>query len=154
VDSWKRTPTRSVSDSDPFIVSDRGRHFGFAGFKVFPGGDGGLAGADGGGASQLRYLHVGGLVAMGFDPSGEYLLTISHSGRGVFSARSWERVARDPALAYPENGYGIGIGPIAGVSVAVQEMNYQTDELSLKSPDGAVSLKYETGMIAVSANSN
>ena len=30
------------------------------------------------------YLHIGGLVAAGFDPSGAYLLTITHSGRGVF----------------------------------------------------------------------
>jgi hypothetical protein len=49
---------------------------------------------------------------MGFDASGEYLLTISHSGRGVFSTRTWERVSRDPELVYPEGGFGLGIGPI------------------------------------------
>lgn len=89
---------------------------------------------------------------MGFDPSGEYLLTISHSGRGVFSTRTWERVARDPALAYPENGHGVGIGPIAGVLVPVTEMNYDTEDLALTSSDGSVSLEYDSGTITVSGD--
>jgi hypothetical protein len=89
---------------------------------------------------------------MGFDPTGEYLLTISHSGRGVFSTRTWERVARDPASAYPEEGPVFGIGPIAGVSVAVTEMNYHTEEISLTSPDGSLSLEYDSGTITVSGN--
>lgn len=84
---------------------------------------------------------------MGFDPSGEYLLTISHSGRGVFSTRTWERVARDSALTYPEDDHGVGIGPIASVSVAVTEMNYDTEELALTSHDGSVSLEYDSGTI-------
>jgi hypothetical protein len=98
----------------------------------------------------MQYLHVGGLVAMGFDPTGEYLLTISHSGRGVFSARTWERVARDPEPAYPEGGHGVGIGPIAGVAVPVEEIDYDTERVSLISPDGRLTLKYESGMVAVS----
>ena len=89
---------------------------------------------------------------MGFDASGDFLLTISHSGRGVFSTRTWERIARDPTLAYAENGFALGIGPIAGVSIAVKEKNYTTDELKLTTPDGKVSLEYETGMIAVSGD--
>lgn len=40
-----------------------------------------------------RYLHIGGLVAVGFDLSGGFLLVITHSGRGVFSAQTRERVA-------------------------------------------------------------
>jgi hypothetical protein len=87
---------------------------------------------------------------MGFDPSGEYLLTVSHSGRGVFSTRTWQRVARDKALAYPEGGRAIGIGPIAGIPVPVTEMDYDTEHLSLTSPDGSVSLKYDSGTIIVS----
>ncbi len=97
----------------------------------------------------MRFLHVGGLVAAGFDPSGEYLLTISHSGRGVFSARTWERVARDSALAYPDKGLGVGIGPIEGVVVTVTELDYDTGKLALTSPDGSASLKYESGTITV-----
>ncbi len=89
---------------------------------------------------------------MGFDSTGEYLLTISHAGRGVFSTRTWERVARDPALAYPENGRGVGIGPIAGVSVAVTEINYDTEELALISPDGSFSLEYDSGTITVTGD--
>ena len=53
------------------------------------------------------YLHMGGLVAAGFDPSGAYLLTITHSGRGVFSTQTWERVARNTELAYPEAALGL-----------------------------------------------
>ena len=101
-----------------------------------------------GGGSNLRYLHVGGLVAMGFDPTGEYLLTVSHSGRGVYSTHTWERVARDPAWAYPENGHATGIGPIEGISIVVMEKDYSTDKLSLS--NGKVSLVYDDGAISVS----
>jgi hypothetical protein len=41
-----------------------------------------------------KHLFIGGLVAADFDSTGAYLLTVSHSGRGVFSTDSWERVAR------------------------------------------------------------
>lgn len=100
----------------------------------------------------MRYLSVGGLVAMGFDPSGDYLLTISHSGRGVFSTHTWERVSRDRALAYPIDGHGIGIGPIAGVSVAVREIEWDTENLTLTSADGSVSLVYDGGTITMTVN--
>src|SRR6516162_9465214 len=98
----------------------------------------------------MRYLHVGGVVAMGFDPSGQYLLTISHSGRGVFSTRTWERVARDTALASPDAGVGVGIGPIADLTIRVTEKDYETEELSLTSPDGRISVEYDSGTITVS----
>jgi len=100
----------------------------------------------------MTYLHVGGLVAMGFDRSGEYLLTISHSGRGLFSTRTWKRLARDPALAYPTDGCGIGIGPIAGVAVEVAETNYDSEQLELNSPDGKLLLEYDSGTITVSGD--
>jgi hypothetical protein len=69
-----------------------------------------------------RYLVIGGVLAVGFDPTSEYLLVISHSGRGVFSTRTWERVARSTELAYPEGGVGFGIGPIGGQAIPVTEM--------------------------------
>lgn len=100
----------------------------------------------------MKYLYVGGLVAMGFDPSGEYLLTISHAGRGVYSTLTWERVARDPTLAYPKNGAGTGIGPIAGISVAVIEKDHDTEKLELVSPDGKISLSYDSGTITILVN--
>ena len=98
----------------------------------------------------VKYLHVGGVIAMGFDPTGEYLLVISHSGRGVFSTKTWERVSRDTELAYPENGHGIGLGPIDGMSIEITEKNYDTDELAVTTPDGLVRLDYESGIITVS----
>jgi hypothetical protein len=94
-------------------------------------------------------LHVGGLVAAGFDSSGLYLLTVSHAGRGVFSTNTWERVARDSTVAYPENGKAIGIGPIEGVEVDVKEKNYDTEDLHLSSPDGRFVLDYDSGAISI-----
>ena len=95
------------------------------------------------------YLHVGGLVAVGFDASGEYLLTITHSGRGIFSTRTWKRIARDAAPAYPDNGTGIGIGPIDGQLIPVVEMNFDTEQMTLTSPDGRIILDCESSGIAV-----
>ena len=57
---------------------------------------------------------------MGLDESGQYLLTVSHSGRAVFSTRTWERIARDAGVVYPAAGRCTGIGPLSGHSVAVQ----------------------------------
>jgi len=95
-------------------------------------------------------LNIGGLVAAGFDESGAYLLTVSHSGRGVFSTRTWSRVGRDDTLAYPEKGRAIGIGPVAGQSIPVTDA---TDQLNLVSPDGQFNLSYESGTLAVTAAS-
>jgi hypothetical protein len=95
------------------------------------------------------YLHIGGLVAAGFDASGVYLLTITHSGRGVFSTSTWERVARDYELAYPEAGLGIGIGPIAGQTIPVTQMDYLKGEMRLTSADGRITLDCERSGIAV-----
>lgn len=69
----------------------------------------------------MRHLLVGGLVAIGCDPTGRFLLTVSHSGRGVFSTETWVRVARSYEVIYPERGVCAGIGPIAGMSIPVLE---------------------------------
>jgi hypothetical protein len=98
-----------------------------------------------------KYIHVGGVIAMGFDPSGEYLLVISHTGRGVFSTKTWQRVARDEELAYPQGGRAIGIGPIEGMSIEITEKDYDTEQLQVTSPDGLISLDYDSGTITVSA---
>ncbi len=98
-----------------------------------------------------KHLFIGGLVAAGFDPEGKYLLTVSHSGRGVFATGSWERVARDSALAYPESRHAVGIGPIAGLLVPVMEIDYDTEVLEFTSTDGTVSLRYEDGTLTVTA---
>lgn len=93
------------------------------------------------------HLHIGGLIAAGFDPSGRFLLTVSHDGRGIFDATTWKRVARDPAPAYPENGHAVGIGPIAGLSIPVVE-RYDVPVLEFVGSDGSL-FYYEYGMLTV-----
>ena len=95
----------------------------------------------------MKSLHIGGLIAAGFDPTGMYLLTVSHSGRGVFATATWERVARDSDLAYPENGHAIGIGPIEGVSIPVTEIDCNTGVLRFSSTDGTINFEYESGTL-------
>lgn len=94
-------------------------------------------------------LHVGGLVAAGFDGSGRYLLTISHSGRGVFDTTDWRRVARDEVIEYPEAGTARSIGPINGECLSVTEVDYAGGRLTLVSPDGRHVLTYEDGVIEI-----
>ncbi len=79
--------------------------------------------------------------------SGEFLLTISHSGRGVYSTHTWKRVARDYSLAYPEGGFGIGIGPIAGILIPITEMDYDTETLNITNPEKSILLSYSEGTI-------
>jgi hypothetical protein len=104
------------------------------------------------GTALTRYIHIGGLVAAGFDPTGQHLLTVSHAGRGVFAASNWERVARDAVLAYPSNGRAVGIGPIEGISIPVAEIDNATGILKFESPDGATVFEYESGMLEVVAS--
>ena len=95
------------------------------------------------------YLHIGGLVAAGFDSSGAYQLAVTRSGRGVFSTTTWQRVARDYTLADPEAGSGIGIGPIEGQTIPVTGMDDVKGAMHLTSPDGKIALDCESGGIAV-----
>ena len=88
-------------------------------------------------------------MAAGFDASGAYLLTISHSGRAIFSTSSWERRARDYTFAYPEGGSGVGIGPIAGQIVPVTGMDYEKGAMRLTSRDGRITLNCESSGISV-----
>jgi hypothetical protein len=96
-------------------------------------------------------LNIGGMVAGGFSSSGEYLLAVSHSGRGVYSSETWARVARDSEPAYPENGVCYGIGPIDGERIEVREIDYSTGVLTLSSPDRRWLLQYSEGMLQISA---
>jgi hypothetical protein len=75
-------------------------------------------------------------------------LTISHSGRGVFSVGDWKRVARDPRLAYPENGHAIGIGPIEGQVISVVELDSDRP-VQFSSSDGRLVLYCETSGIEI-----
>ena len=95
------------------------------------------------------HLMIGGLVAMGFDASGRFLLTVSHSGRAVFSVENWQRVARDASLAYPNDGVAIGIGPIDGERVAVLSRDEKKERIEMTSPDGSLQLVGESDGISV-----
>jgi hypothetical protein len=99
-------------------------------------------------SSVIKYLNVGGLVAVGFDINSSYLLAISHSGRGVFCTKTWVRVARDDQLAYPVGGFGVGIGPIDGVRIPVVELDSDTERQVLKSEIG-IELRCEGSGIEV-----
>ena len=101
---------------------------------------------------MTRFLHIGGLIAIGFDPTGQYMLTLSHSGRGVFHLGDWERVARDLELAYPESGHAIGIGPIAGVRIPITEMDYDTGCISATTPDKKHHIEYSQGTVTIETN--
>lgn len=103
--------------------------------------------------TKPKYLFVGGLVAMGFDPSGKFLLTVTHSGRGVFATETWERVARDPTLAYPDAGKAVGIGPIDGQLIDVQERDERREQIVMQSPDGRFRLLGESEGITISEQS-
>lgn len=100
---------------------------------------------------RVAILNVGGVVAVGFDPTGRYVLVVSHAGRGVFDSQSWQRVARDGSLAYPEDGETDGIGPLAGQRLKVSEINYDDGTLHLVSPCGDYAIHYTAGMIEVRA---
>lgn len=102
---------------------------------------------------MTRYLHIGGLIAIGFDPTGQFMLTISHSGGGVYHVGEFKRVARDLALAYPNAGHGIGIGPIDGLCIPVTEMDYSTRRLSVKTPDGRHYIEYSEGTVMIESTS-
>ena len=69
---------------------------------------------------ELHLPVIGGLVEIGFTESSEYLLTITHSGRGLFDCSTGEKIARDhstlDALAvWRDSTYlrAKGIGPVS-----------------------------------------
>jgi len=97
----------------------------------------------------MRHLLVGGLCAMGLDESGQYLLTVSHSGRAVFATRTWQLVARDTAVVFPVGGCCEGIGPVSGRSVAVQTRDETRPAIRLRC--GAFELLGESDGVTITA---
>lgn len=97
--------------------------------------------------TQMTYLNIGGVVAIGFH--GNYMLVISHSGSGLYEIGSWDKVARDRCLNYPIDGSVTGFGPIDKRRVSVQELNYSTEELATATPDGQYLLHYSEGIITI-----
>jgi len=67
----------------------------------------------------------------------------------VFSTETWERVARDTAIAYPADGTAVGIGPIADQVVPVEERDERRDRIEMHSPDGRFHLIGESDGITV-----
>ena len=96
-----------------------------------------------------QYLHIGGVVAVGFDSTGEYVFVNTHSGRGVFSTRTWERVARDYEVVYPVDGFGDGIGPLDKQRIPITQMNYDTGKMTVVSSHGRIVLECESSGIHV-----
>ncbi|MGI8556664.1 MAG: hypothetical protein ACR2LT_09960 [Pyrinomonadaceae bacterium] len=45
--------------------------------------------------TQLNIFAIGGLIQVGFAPQSDYLLVVSHQGRGVFDCISGQKIARD-----------------------------------------------------------
>ena len=101
-----------------------------------------------------RHIAIGGMVAGGFDSVGRYLLTVSHSGRGVFDTETWQRIARDPFPTYPEKGEILGIGPLTGMRIPIFEMNYDTETLAFASPDGSILVSYSEGTMTIEPHKN
>lgn len=99
--------------------------------------------------AQLNHIFVGGLVAVGFDATGKYLLTVSHSGRAVFSTGTWKCVAQDDIPFYPAEGMVLGIGPLDGQLVEVIERNEKQDRIKILSPDGRHRLVEESEGVTV-----
>ena len=100
---------------------------------------------------RVAILNIGGLVAVGFDATGQFMLTISHSGRGVYDTVTWQRVARDGSLAYPSDGVAIGIGPIDVERIPITEINYDSGTLQLRGPKGDFTVSYECGIAIVAS---
>jgi hypothetical protein len=97
---------------------------------------------------QKSFL-IGGMIAGGFDATGRYLLTVSHSGRGVYDTATWEKLVRDYDDAYPENGCVPGIGPIAGELIPVTELDYDTGVLAFSNADESLRVRYSEGTMTV-----
>ena len=66
---------------------------------------------------------TGGLTDVGFSANDRFLLTLTHSGRGVFECWTGQRVARDALDDWSyfdeASGIALGIGPIAGERIQV-----------------------------------
>lgn len=90
-------------------------------------------------------------MAAGFDSRGTFLLTVSHSGLGLYAVGTWERVARDYTLTYPNQGQVRGIGPIQDQIIEVVEIHNEL--LRLSSPDGVYRLEYQEGTIGIKTQS-
>ncbi len=86
---------------------------------------------------------------MGFDVTGSYLLTVSHSGRGVFSVGRWELLARDRTISCLVEGEAVGIGRVKGVVIRVVQRDENKERIKIESPDDKYELIGESDGIEV-----
>jgi len=100
-------------------------------------------------SAMQKTFWIGGMVAGGFDVSGRYLLTVSHSGRGLYETSTWEKIVRDYDEAYPENGCVLGIGPMADELIPVTEMDYDTGIIAFINADDTLRVHYSEGTMTV-----
>ena len=70
---------------------------------------------------KVDSYHVGGTTCVGFSADGVHLMSVSHSGRGVFHIASGKRVARDNEDfgSWHRDVEVDGIGPLKGQVVPV-----------------------------------
>ena len=99
----------------------------------------------------FKYLHIGGLCAMGFDSSGKFLLVVSHSGRGLYDTQTWEKIDRDYEIVYPKPDYLFvqGIGEINHQLIPVVDRLYLQNEMILMTWDGQYQLNGDSDGISI-----
>ncbi len=68
--------------------------------------------------THLNTFAIGGLIQVGFAPQSDYLLVVSHQGRGVFDCISGQKLARDANDAFDESELTAeGIGLLEGQKI-------------------------------------
>jgi hypothetical protein len=94
-------------------------------------------------------LHIGGLIAVGFDSQVKFMLTVSHSGRRLYELSTMKMVERDSMIVYPQDNLILGIGPIIDLMINVQEKDYDNETLHGQSPDGKFLFRYDDGILSL-----
>lgn len=79
---------------------------------------------------------AGGLVGVGFGHDSDFLLIVTHDGRGVVDCATGLKIARDRAAVYPdEQTLEIeGVGPLTGLTIRVAGIF--GGALCTRTPDG------------------
>ncbi|MCB1213919.1 MAG: hypothetical protein KDK66_00450 [Deltaproteobacteria bacterium] len=79
-----------------------------------------------------KYLPVGGTIAIGFTSDAQYLLVVSHDGRGLFDVNSGERAARDSNDENRNEWYreseADGIGSVQGIPISIFGIDFPTSD--------------------------
>lgn len=98
-------------------------------------------------------LNVGGVIAMGIDQSSRYLITVSHSGRGIFELCNGKKLHRDSNITYPVNNKIEGIGLCENKIFEVVEKDYKSDKpIVVVSTDKNFKAEYHEGCIEITRN--